>query len=82
MYRFLLIIPALFFFSGCINKHGISAKYYSDCEEYYDLQGYYHKECGKDDIITYKTIGDTAKKAAKKTLDFATDKKEVEKNVW
>jgi len=39
---------------GCVNKHGISMKYYSDCKEYYDLQGYYHKECGEDDIITYK----------------------------
>jgi len=49
-------------FSGCVNKHGISAKYYSDCKEYYDLQGYYHKECGKDDIITYKEIGEALKK--------------------
>ena len=50
-----------FSFSGCVNKHGISAKYYSDCEEYYDLQGYYHKECGKDDIITYDEIKDAFK---------------------
>ena len=49
-------------FSGCVNKHGISAKYYSDWKEYYDLQGYYHKECGKDDIITYKEIGEALKK--------------------
>jgi len=82
MYKYLLIIPTLFFFSGCVNKHGISAKYYSDCKEYYDLQGYYHKDCGEDDIITYKAVGDTAKKAAKKTIDFVTRKKEVEKNVW
>jgi len=62
MYRYLLIIPALFFFSGCVNKHGISAKYYSDCKEYYDLQGYYHKECGDDDIVTYKAIGEATDK--------------------
>jgi hypothetical protein len=43
-------------FSGCVNKHGISAKYYSDCKEYYDLQGYYHKKCGDDDIVTYKEM--------------------------
>ena len=43
-------------FTGCFNKHGISARYYSDCNEYYDLQGYYHKDCGKDDIITYDEI--------------------------
>lgn len=49
-----LIISAMF--SGCFNKHGISAKYYSDCDECYDIQGYYHKECGKDDIVTYEEI--------------------------
>ena len=48
--------------SGCVNKHGISAKYYSDCKEYYDLQGFYHKECGDDDIVTYKQMGDVFKK--------------------
>ena len=55
------ILPFLFLatlFSGCVNKHGISAKYYSDCKEYYDLQGYYHKECGDDDIVTYKAVKD------------------------
>ena len=62
MYRYLLIIPALFFLSGCVNKHGISAKYYSDCKEYYDLQGYYHKECGDDDIVTYKQMGEATDK--------------------
>lgn len=50
------------FLSACVNKHGVSAKYYSDCKEYYDLQGYYHKECGEDDIFTYKEVGDFFKK--------------------
>ncbi len=58
MIKILLIITALFF-TACVNKHGISAKYYSDCKEYYDLQGYYHKECGKDDVITYKEMDET-----------------------
>ena len=31
-------------------------KYYSDCKEYYDLQGFYHKECGEDDMVTYKQM--------------------------
>ena len=57
----LLIIFSVLF-SGCINKHGISAKYYSDCKEYYDYQGYYHKECGDDDILTYKEMGEAFKK--------------------
>ncbi len=51
---FLFIITI--FITGCLNKHGISAKYYSDCKEYYDLQGFYHKDCGEDDIVTYKEI--------------------------
>jgi hypothetical protein len=56
-----LSIITIVLFSGCVNKHGISAKYYSDCEEYYDMQGYYHKECGKDDIVTYEKMGDAFK---------------------
>ncbi len=55
-----------FFLSGCVNKHGISMKYYSDCKEYYDLQGYYHKECGKDDAITYKEVKEAFKNKNKK----------------
>ena len=62
----------MLFFSGCVNKHGISVKYYSDCKEYYDLQGYYHKECGKDDIVTYKEIKETLK----------TKEPEPTSNVW
>jgi len=67
---FLFIITI--FATGCLNKHGISAKYYSDCKEYYDLQGFYHKECGEDDIVTYKEI-----------KEKLTIKKEQPKgNVW
>jgi hypothetical protein len=49
-------------FSGCVNKHGVSLKYYSDCKEYYDLQGFYHKECGEDDLVTYEQMKDVIKK--------------------
>jgi len=62
MIKISLLIMFSLLLSGCINKHGISAKYYSDCKEYYDLQGYYHKECGEDDIITYKEMGEALKK--------------------
>jgi hypothetical protein len=71
-----LSIITTIFFSGCINKHGISAKYYSDCDEYYDLQGYYHKECGKDDIITYKEMGE----AFKEMGEAFKEKKDPAKN--
>ncbi|WP_324791679.1 hypothetical protein [Sulfuricurvum sp.] len=30
-------------------------RYYNDCEEYYDAQGYYHKQCDKN-LIDYKDI--------------------------
>ncbi len=80
MIKYLLLISTLFFFSACVNKHGISAKYYSECKEYYDLQGYYHKECGDDDIITYKEMGDKAQKA----VDYVVgeEEKKPKGNVW
>ncbi|MDP3301179.1 MAG: hypothetical protein Q8S36_04340 [Sulfuricurvum sp.] len=30
-------------------------RYYSDCEEYYDVQGYYHKKCD-DNIVDYSDV--------------------------
>jgi len=55
LHVFVLLLLA-FVFTGCVNKHGVSLKYYSDCKEYYDYDGYYHKECGEDDIVTYEEI--------------------------
>jgi hypothetical protein len=72
----LLTITTLFLLlllsSGCANRHGISLKYYSECKEYYDLQGYYHKECGDDDLITYEEMGKLIKKKKVESHD----------NVW
>lgn len=34
MIKISLLIMVSMLFSGCVNKHGISAKYYSDCKEY------------------------------------------------
>ncbi|MCK9453951.1 hypothetical protein [Sulfurimonas sp.] len=80
MTKYLLIISTLFLFSACVNKHGISAKYYSECKEYYDLQGYYHKECGEDDIITYKELS----KKADAVIDYVVGAEEEKPkgNVW
>jgi len=80
---FLILLSLLL--SGCMNKHGISAKYYSDCKEYYDLQGYYHKECGEDDIITYDALDQKIKKETKKIKSLFIEEKEepkVQRNVW
>ena len=41
--------------TGCMNKRGISATYYNDCREYYDMHGYYHKKCDKN-MIEYEEI--------------------------
>lgn len=78
MTKIFLLIITVFIFNGCVNKHGISAKYYSDCKEYYDVQGYYHKDCGEDDIVTYKQIGD----GATTIKDAFVGKKKNDKNVW
>jgi len=67
-----LFIVSLFLLSGCTNKNGISMKYYSDCNEYYDLQGYYHKECG-DDIVTYKDISEGMYNGVTATSDGVSD---------
>jgi len=83
MIKIYLLILFSLLFTGCVNKHGISAKVYSDCNEYYDLQGYYHKDCGKDDIVTYNTMGKEIKKGAKKVKSlFVKEKPKVQKNVW
>lgn len=78
----LAILLLSLFFSACVNKHGISLKYYSDCNEYYDMQGYYHKECGKDDLFTYKGVADGTKSAYNSTINFVTGKKQTQGNVW
>jgi len=79
MIKFLLLMFTIFILSGCLNKHGISAKYYSECKEYYDLQGYYHRECGEDDIVTYKALGEGVKSAVD---TFTQNKPKPKGNVW
>lgn len=52
--RYLFVLLPLFL-SGCFNERGVSLKYYNNCEEYYDMQGYYHKECDKN-LVEYKEV--------------------------
>lgn len=65
------ITSILVLFSGCVNERGISARYYNDCREYYDLQGSYHKKCDEN-VIDYKDVGEALK----------TKEPEPEKVVW
>lgn len=67
----LLWLTALLFFSGCFNERGVSLRYYNNCEEYYDAQGYYHKKCD-DNIIDYSDV--------KKV--FTSSDTEVSPKVW
>lgn len=85
----IILLLATLLFTGCLNKHGVSAQYYSDCKEYYDLQGYYHNECGEDDIITYKEAEAKTKRSIrriknkiKKLAGKEIPKEKPKANVW
>ena len=58
-----VIIPTFFalLLAGCANDRGISSRYYNECREYYDAQGYYHKKCDEN-IVDYQDIADVFKK--------------------
>ncbi len=61
MIRQLLALSAIvLLFSGCVNKRGVSATYYNDCREYYDLHGYYHKKCDKN-LVEYDNVVEKVK---------------------
>lgn len=64
-YYLLFLLPI--FFTGCFNDRGISLRYYNDCEEYYDTQGYYHKRCDKN-LADYSEIKDEIKSDIKAIL--------------
>lgn len=85
MIKYILLISTILLFSACVNKTGISAKYYAnECDEYYDVQGYYHKDCKDDNIVSYKKMGEKVDKA----VEFVVGEEEIKeikksnKNVW
>lgn len=78
MIKLLLLLTALLF-TSCINKSGISMNYYNDCKEYYDLQGFYHKDC-KDEIVTYREIKETGTKIIDTLI--GEEKEPPKPNVW
>ncbi len=75
----LLLISIALFFSACVNTHGISTRYYSECKEYYDLQGFYHKDCD-DDIITYEEAGNKVSNGVDAIKSIGEKKQNP--NVW
>jgi hypothetical protein len=72
---FLLILTTLMF-SGCVNKRGISAKYYNDCNEYYDSKGYYHKDCDEN-LIEFEDV-----KKVFRSQDVNQEDNQTHGNVW
>jgi hypothetical protein len=55
---FALWLLPVFLLQGCLyfNNEAVGTRKYHDCEEYYDAEGIYHKECDKnlaeyDDVI-------------------------------
>jgi len=50
--KYIFLIIALFL-TGCVNKEGISLKYYPECKENYDLYGVYYIKC-KNNIYNFK----------------------------
>ena len=86
MLKIILLSVIAIIFSGCANKHGLSSTPYDDCKEYYDFQGYYHKDCGEKDIVSYKAIGEAASKAYDSAVDTVTfkekEKPKQKPNVW
>ena len=79
MIKILLLLTALIF-SACVNKRGVSLNYYDDCKEYYDLQGFYHKKCREDGIVTYKEMGEKTDKI----MNYFSEEKKIKQqsNVW
>lgn len=55
MIKRLLFFIAMLLFTGCVNERGVSLRYYNDCEEYYDAQGYYQKKCDEN-IVDYSDV--------------------------
>jgi hypothetical protein len=63
---FLILLPI--FFAGCFNDRGISIRYYNECEEYYDIQGYHHKQCDKN-LIDYTEIQEVIEPTTQKSTN-------------
>jgi hypothetical protein len=56
MYKSIIfLIITITLFTGCMNKRGISSKYYNECREYYDASGYYHKTCD-DNLVEFSEL--------------------------
>jgi len=53
MTKTLLLILTTMISIGCINANAIDRKFYTNCKEYYDFQGFYHNECEENKANNY-----------------------------
>lgn len=53
--KIIFFILLAIFFSGCVNDRGISMRFYNDCVEYYDAQGFYRKKCDEN-IVDFADV--------------------------
>lgn len=60
LYPFFWLVISGIFLSGCFNDRGVSLRYYDNCEEYYDLQGYFHKKCDPN-LFDYSDVKEAIK---------------------
>ena len=85
MYKSIIfLIMSVIVFSGCVNKRGISSKYYNDCREYYDARGYYHKTCDEN-MVEFKDVKEGSKELyndAKEAITHTEHVEPVHKVVW
>lgn len=45
---FLLLLVAITMLTGCLSANSKEYHLYTDCDEYYDSRGFYHKTCDKN----------------------------------
>lgn len=82
--RIIFLIISIIVFTGCMNKRGVSAKYYNECREYYDASGYYHKKCDEN-LVEFSELKEGSVKAyesAKAAITHEEYKEPVHKVVW
>jgi hypothetical protein len=79
MIKTLLLLLTMMFFNGIINATPIESKYYTNCKEYYDFQGFYHDECAETKTQRdYENIGPKSDFIQETIRDLWANKQEPE----
>ncbi|MFT7003610.1 MAG: hypothetical protein ACJAWW_000960 [Sulfurimonas sp.] len=79
MIKTLLLILTMIILNGVINASPVESKYYTNCKEYYDFQGFYHDECKETKAkIEYNNIGPKSDFIQETIRDLWANKQEPE----